>query len=1265
MHLLAVQPGRIDDGSEAVDPGQTPGEIVVLSTADSELACLARARADLPADFPALRLANLLQLRHNLSVDLYVERIVGRARLVCVRLLGGRGYWPYGIDEIAACCRDRGIALALLPGCGNEDADFAAMSTLDGAARARLQAYGDHGGIPNARNFLLYAADLIGRADALPGWAEPAPLLSAGLYWPGAERADLAMVTAQWQAGAPTAALLFYRALVQSGGTAAVDAMTAALQAEGVNPLPVFVQSLKDGFASDLLAELFAGHPPDVIVNCTSFAVAVPGAGDAAPPGGADCPVLQAVLAAGDRDGWAEGSTGLTARDMAMNVALPEVDGRILSRAIAFKAQERFDTATEWPIVAHLPEPDRVRFVAAQAGRWARLRRTPAAERRLAVVLANYPNRDGRLGNGVGLDTPASAVAVLQALREAGYAVEGIPADGDALMRDLSAGPTSEAVRDGGAFLPLDDYLTFLDGLPAAVGQAVTARWGAPEADPTVAVRDGAAGFVLPVLAFGRTLVGIQPARGRDVDALASYHDLALVPPHAYLAFYAWLRTAFDAHAVIHLGKHGTLEWLPGKALALSAACYPEAALGPLPHLYPFIVNDPGEGSQAKRRSAAVIVDHLTPPLTRAESYGPLKDLEALVDEYYDAAQGDPRRVEVLRGEILALMARIGLDRDLEAAARPVATAGDGGDPAERQLQQLDAYLCELKELQIRDGLHVFGRAPEGRQCRDLLVALARLPRGHGRDGQASLLRALATDLGLESWDPLEADPAAPWTGPFPPALAAMADGPWRIAGDTVERLELLAAALVEGARAPESGWRAAAAVLAAIEAELRPAVAGCGAAELAGLLRGLDGRFVAPGPSGAPTRGRPEVLPTGRNFYSVDTRSVPTPAAWSLGWASAQLLVEDYLQRHGDWPRRMALTGWGTANMRTGGDDIAQALALMGVRPTWDAAARRVTGFEVLPLSALGRPRIDVTFRVSGFFRDAFPAQIDLLDSAARAVIALDEPAEENPLAAAAADEARALRAAGMDGEKARLQSGWRVFGSAPGSYGAGLQGMIDSGQWRERGDLAAAYLAGGGYAYGAGREGEAAGERFAARLAGAEAVVQNQDNREHDLLDSGEYYEFEGGMAAAVAHLRGAAPEVYHNDHAQPGRPRIRRLEDELARILRGRAANPKWIAGAMRHGYKGAFEMAASVDYLYAFAATTGLVKDHQFDLLFDAYLDDPAVRDFLARSNPAALREMAARFEEAVARGLWRPQSNSARDTLAALAAGGAGRQGGPA
>ena len=1250
MHLLQAQPGGIADGSEPVDLNQSPGDIVVLSAADTELASLAAARGRLGAAFPSLRLANPMNLAHNMSVDVYVEAVIAHARLVVVRLLGGVGYWPYGVEQIAATCRENGVLLALLPGDDQPDAELLALSTLPKEACHRLWQYCVHGGPVNARGLLAYAATLVGHETE---WAEPKPLLRAGIYWPGGAAATLDDLRAEWRDGAPVAAIVFYRALVQAGNLAAVDALIEALRAEGINPLPLYAASLKEPVSAETLRALLAQARPGVVLNATGFAVSSPGAARRQTPfDDADCPVLQVVFSGGTEAAWAAAANGLSARDIAMNVALPEVDGRILSRAVSFKSEARFDAATQCPVVTYAPVADRVAFVARLAANWLRLRRAPPAERRVALIFANYPNRDGRLGNGVGLDTPASALNVLRALAEAGYEVGPLPESGDALIARLAAGPTNAAVsgRNITETYGRADYEVFFAALPAELRTAVMDRWGPPEQDPFFlpdAPDRGA--FAMPAFRLGHVVIALQPARGYNIDPRGTYHDSALVPPHGYFAFYAWLREAVGVHAVIHMGKHGNLEWLPGKALALSKCCYPEAVLGPLPHLYPFIVNDPGEGTQAKRRAQAVIVDHLTPPLTRAESYGPLADLELLVDEYYEAAGLDPRRLKVLRGQILELTERIGLDKDCGIAR------DDGPDTA---LGKLDNYLCELKEMQIRDGLHIFGASPEGGQLTDLLVALTRLPRGRGAGGDASLIRALARDLELGGFDPLDCELGAPWTGPRPEALNS--GGTWRTNGDTVERLEELAQALVAGqteaGTEAEPGWDATKAVLETIAAQVRPAVAASGAAEIAGVLTGLDGRFVAPGPSGAPTRGRLDVLPTGRNFYSVDTRVVPTPAAWTLGWKSAGLLLDRHRQEHGCWPRTIALSAWGTANMRTGGDDIAQALALMGVRPTWETASRRVTGFEVLPLSVLDRPRVDVTFRVSGFFRDAFPAQIDLVDSAARAVAELDEPADGNPLAARYRTDRAALIAQGLDAKEAARRAGYRVFGSKPGAYGAGLQALIDTRGWDSEADLARAYLAWGGYAYGAGAAGVPAQDLFESRLRGVEVVVHNQDNREHDLLDSDDYYQFEGGLTAAVRHLSGARPTVYHNDHSRPESPKIRTLQEEVGRVVRARVVNPKWIRGVMRHGYKGAFEMAATVDYLFAFAATTGAVADHHFDAVFEAYLEDPGVREFLAEHNPAALAEMAERLVEAQDRGLWRPRANTTRLRLDELAAG---------
>ena len=1366
MHLLLAQKGTIADGSEAIDLGQTPGDILFLSAADTELAAIATAHRARDTQ-TRLRLASLATLSHPMSVDTYIERTARHAKLIVIRALGGASYFRYVLEALLATAVANGIRLVALPGDDRPDEGLAPFNRIDDTDRQTLWAYLNEGGADNADRFLAYADALVFGGTK----PEPAtPLEKAGIWWPGRGVVDIeawralaalppsglpaispsggeidgAAVSfpsgdaatpdgvegarpgllpifplegemagrpeggvappASEERAPPTAAICFYRAYVQSGETRPVEMLIEALAAEGVRALPLFVSSLKEPVSIETVRAAFATARPEVVLNATSFAVSAPGAGRK--PTVLDetgAPVLQVVFSGSSRKAWEDSGQGLTARDLGMNVSLPEVDGRVLARAVSFKAAARYDERVETNIVSLDPVEDRIRFSARLAAGWARLRRAAPAERRIALVMANYPNRDGRLGNGVGLDTPAGTMEVLRAMAAEGYAVEGLPADGDALIAHLMAGPTN-AAGDGREIretFSLKQYKAFFASLPKRIQAEMTARWGAPEDDPFV-IGDV---FALPLARFGETLVGIQPARGYNIDPKDTYHSPDLVPPHGYLAFYAFLRRHFGAHAIVHMGKHGNLEWLPGKALALSEACYPEAVLGPVPHLYPFIVNDPGEGTQAKRRSAAVIIDHLTPPLTRAETYGPLKDLEALVDEYYDASGGDPRRIKLLTKQILDLVRDIGLDRDAGIAR---------SDGEEAALQKLDAYLCDLKEMQIRDGLHVFGVSPEGRLLTDLTLALARVPRGLGEGGEASLQRAIAADVFAEAappsglpaispsrgeieggtrpvpsaaeavgfeiagktetgsqpisplegempgraeggsasyaFDPLDCIPSDPWTGPRPGILATQSDTPWRSKGDTVERIELLAARLVDGTFACPENWHATRAVLDVIEASIRPAIAACGSAEIAALMRGLDGRFIEPGPSGAPTRGRPDVLPTGRNFYSVDSRAVPTPAAWELGRRSAELIVTRYAQDHGEWPTSFGITAWGTSNMRTGGDDIAQAMALIGVKPTWDMASRRVTGFEIIPPAVLRHPRVDVTLRISGFFRDAFPEQIALFDRAVRAVGALDEDEDDNPIAARMRAEAAALAAKGASEDEALKQAGFRIFGAKSGGYGAGLQTMMDEGLWTERGDLAEAWLAWGAHAYDGTSDGVPMRERLEARMKSLEAVVQNQDSREHDLLDSDEYYQFEGGMAAAAEHLSGKQPVVYHNDLSRPEKPVVRTLEDEIGRVVRARVVNPKWIDGVMRHGYKGAFEIAATVDFMFAFAATTGAVKDHHFEAAYQAYVLDERVRDFLMEKNPAALAEMASRFAEAIDRQLWTPRSNSARFEL---------------
>ena len=663
-----------------------------------------------------------------------------------------------------------------------------------------------------------------------------------------------------------------------------------------------------------------------------------------------------------------------------------------------------------------------------------------------------------------------------------------------------------------------------------------------------------------------------------------------------------------------------------------------------MPHFYPFIVNDPGEGAQAKRRTQAVIIDHLMPPMTRAETYGELAELEGLVDEYYQAQGLDTRRESWLREQILNKVQETHVLDELNASQR---------EDDNEVLEQLDTYLCDIKEAQIRHGLHILGQLPEPIKVANTLVALLRLPRGEGLINQG-ILHSLVSDFSLQHdnalFDPLEAGREL-WLGDRPEVLNNITENLWRTTADTRERLELLILYWVEhyligkNSLAELTIYPNTHALFVYAQNTIQVALQQSVENELNAIIEGLAGKFIEAGPSGAPTRGRLDTLPTGRNFYSVDNRAIPSKAAWVLGQQSAQALINRHLQEHGDYPKQLGLSVWGTATMRTGGDDIAQAFALMGVKPIWAQASNRVIDFEIIPCQLLGRPRVDVTLRVSGFFRDAFPNVMSLFDATVIAISTLQEPGNGNIIQQNIQQREAQLINEGLSVNDAKREASYRVFGSKPGAYGAGLQGLIDERCWEQKSDLAEAYLNWGGYAYGnSHKDGVQAKDAFQHQLSNIEVVVQNQDNREHDLLDSDDYYQFQGGMSNATQVYSGRAPTIYHSDHSNPSKPIIRTLKEELNRVVRSRVLNPKWIEGMRDHGYKGAFEMGATVDYLFAYDATTDLIADYQYEQVTDALLFDETNQQFLRDNNPQVMEEMAERLMEAMQRGLWQAPEN---------------------
>ena len=997
--------------------------------------------------------------------------------------------------------------------------------------------------------------------------------------------------------------------------------------------MPIFVSSLRDkDVQEDLLSLLLVNNcSTQIILNTTSFSLAQIGYEEKVKLWQQlNVPVLQVILSSTTQEYWESSLLGLIPRDVAMNVALPEVDGRIITRAVSFKSVKNWHSALETEVVIYQPEEDRINFLADLANNWIQLQQTSVSQRKIALILANYPNKDGRIANGVGLDTPASCLAILKALAAAGYGVKNIPETGDDLINLLTAGVTNDPetwdFRPVNQALLITEYQDYFQTLPEKIQVAIKQRWGDPE--------NFNFSFPIPGVQLGNIFVGIQPSRGYDLDPSLNYHAPDLEPTHQYLAYYYWLREHFQAQAIVHVGKHGNLEWLPGKSIALSADCYPEIALGALPNFYPFIVNDPGEGSQAKRRSQAVIIDHLTPPLTRAELYGDLQQLENLIDEYYEAQTLDPNRLKNISDRLLKIIAESQLNKDLGLEEL-------NSDSLGNFLTLADGYLCEIKEAQIRDGLHIFGQVPTGRQLRDLIIAISRYP-----DNQSlGLTQAIAQDLGLD---------INPLTVKYTDVVK---DTPifsgCRNYGDIIEKLEEKAAELIENIINEEDkifigkntkkkiDW---------IKNYLLPRLEKT-PQEISNLLRGLEGKYVPSGASGAPTRGRADVLPTGRNFYSVDIRAIPTETAWDVGRKAAEAVIERYTQENGEYPRTLALSVWGTSTMRTGGDDIAQVLALLGVQPVWDGASRRVIDFEIISLSALGRPRVDVTLRISGFFRDSFPNLIDLVNQAIAAVSSLAEPAELNPLAAQVLKETGFWQQQGLNATEAKERSQYRVFGSKPGAYGAGLQGLIEAQNWTNEEDLAQAYINWSSYAYSTkAKAGIAAPEAFTQRLKQLQIVLHNQDNREHDLLDSDDYYQFQGGLTVAVRSLTGKNPQTYFGDNSLPANPKVKQLREEIAKVYRSRVINPKWIAGVMRHGYKGALEMSATVDYLFAYDATARCVEDYMYQGIAESYLFTAEVQNFIQEKNPWALRDMTERLLEAKQRGLW---ENVNQQTLEAL------------
>ena len=1273
--------------------------ILLFSPADTDLLTAHAANRQIPAGVPPMQGLQLNDYQEPEALERLFAALPAPPVAVVLRLLGGKPAFARGFEWLKVRCEADGTAFLPLPGDPQPDPELSAEGSLPLRVSGVVFDYLLRGGLPNFVNLASFLSDTCCGTSLNP--PPPQDLPWEGVYHPAAPAAEEteAWLAARHDPQRPTIGLLFYRAQWMSGDLAFIDALVQAIEAQQCNALPVFSFTLRDDVtAADglppvirrFLLDQDGRSRVDVLITTLSFSSARVLLDDGPTRSAGmtldafsrlDIPVLQGIPVASSRRQWEESSLGLAPQDAAMKVVLPEFDGRIIGVPIAFKEEaaearaelglrtEQAPTSTQSSVPSpqsslpdsaprqYIPDPERIHRLAGIAARLARLRHTPTAEKKVALILSNYPSKHARIGNAVALDTPASVVKILQALREAGYTVGDFPKDGDQLVHDLidrcgqdTEFLTAEQMRDAVGHVPVERYRSWFAQWPETVQRAIQEAWGPP---PGNILRWGDT-LIIPGLRYGNVFVGVQPARGYGDNPVAIYHSPDLAPTHQYVAFYAWLREIFQADAIVHVGKHGNLEWLPGKALALSEACYPDLTLGNLPLIYPFVINDPGEGTQAKRRAHAVVVDHLIPVMTTADTYNELAKLEQLMDEYVRVQTLDPSKLPLIEAQIWQLVEETRMDQDLHVSERP-------SDFSEF-LMHVDGYLCELKDSQIRDGLHILGRVPAGDDRLNLIMALTRLDNG----AVPSLRRAIAAAMGL-AYEHVLAE-----RGAAVGALSSLAQrfangGPLRTNGDVLEAVDRAARALLQAydQRPPDpqaldrlvaevlgAPQPSVAQVLAFVQEALDPALQRTGD-EVDHILRALAGGFVPPGPSGAPTRGSASILPTGRNFYSVDVKTVPSPIAWEVGRRLGDDLLQRYLREEGTYPQSVGMVVWGTSTMRTQGDDIAEILYLLGIRPRWQAESRRVVGLEKIPLEELGRPRIDVTIRISGFFRDAFPNLVAMLDEAVTLAAESEEVVEQNYVRQHYLRDREARLAQGMSDDDSRRHALYRVFGSKPGTYGVGMLHLMDQRNWQSDEDLARVYITWSGYAYTGADTGVEAASTFVERLKEVSVAVKNQDNREHDIFDSDDYFQEHGGMIACVRALTGKNPAAYFGDSANPEAPKVRTLAEEAARVFRTRVVNPKWIHSVMRHGYKGAFEMAATIDYLFGYDATAQVVQNWMYEGVTRAYLADPEVRRFLEEKNPWALKGMAERLLEAIQRGMWEEPSEEMTQLLQQL------------
>tara|TARA_B100000700_G_C15050936_1_gene860291 strand:+ start:317 stop:4051 length:3735 start_codon:yes stop_codon:yes gene_type:complete len=1220
------------DGLEENDIVLQPeGDCIFITSAKSDLLLLANILKNKKNKYlnSQIRGVYISDIFKPFQLDHYLSTTASNAKLIILRILGGNSQWLYGVEQIINWKNEKDYRkIIMVSGSIEEDRYLTENSSFEDLIVNKFSELFKESGLLNTEIIVDSIYRIINNREVIIGDLNINKLDNPYLH--------------DWQNDSGEKILIIsYKSLYQSGEVDINYKLNKCIRKNNMCPRTIFISSLKESNIQETIVNIVRSEDIKIIITSTSFSSTNHNDQDISFIKRIKIPILQIVSSSNSYEVWNNSPIGLNPIDLLMQIAIPELDGRINTKLCTFKENIYLDKNLYTNIESYKSDESMIRWIVELTSNYIRLLNTSNIDKKICLIISNYPVNNGRLANGVGLDTPSSLIRILNILKQNGYNLgdKKLPRNSQDLMKLIISKRTNDLEtisNDPLDYLDTKDYYKYFNKIPNESRKKVTEHWG----EPMFSNDKEEKGYSIHGVKFGNITILIQPSRCYNSESLDDIHNPLIPPPHRYLAQYHWIDKILFPHAICHVGKHGSAEWLPGKSIGLGANCFPHLIIPPIPYFYPFIVNDPGEGSQAKRRNHAVIIDHLTPPLDKSDLFGDLESLDSLIEEFNECKTLKSNRIGIIEDSILSTIDRININtKELQI---------DSLASKDEIILSLESYLCELKQNQIRTGLHIFGKGLDPKEELNLIFLISKVPKLN-RKGITQYVSDL---LDLE-FDPWNYEPTISLSDEDLNKLSCISNFKIYTISKALDFIDnqckLILSSFIYG---DKDSYNSLVDIiksiyndseftqyLADIKSEIYGRVSICGESETKALIDSFNSAWISSGPSGAPTRGSIEMLPTGRNFYSVDLRSIPSESAWQMGSKSATLILDLFKLENGIDLTNMAMSVWATSTMRNGGEDICQLLALLGVKPIWDGPTRKVIGLEIIPLSLLNRPRVDITLRISGMFRDSFPHLIELVNKAYNMISNLNEDIDSNPYL-------KSLKEGNC---------GSRIFGSSPGAYGAGLQELISSGNWESKSDLTSAFISWSKWSYESANDPKPSEESLKASLSKVQLVVHNQDNREHDILDSDDYYQFHGGLVCSIEELSENKPSIYHGDMSKFNNPKINTLKNEINKVVRTRLLNPKWINGMKNHGYKGAFEFGATMDYIYAYDATTGQVSNWCYKKIYDDWICDKDTLKFLMEHNPWVVRDISERLIEVINREMWSTKKKDIKDNLYELIA----------